>query len=133
MVVSYQSEEGTEFGFVGWPRVFCDRSNLGGRGADSIFVDNVSEEIDLFSSDGTLFGLEVQAMCAEPVEDFTEELHMLFEGCRVDDDVINVDVQAFPNKIVEDLIHDALESGGGIAWSEGHSGEFVLAIWGHKC
>ena len=91
------------------------------------------KEINLFSSDGTLLGFEVQAVCLEATEDFVEEVHMLFEGCRVDHDIINVDVQSFPNKIMEDLIHDALESGRGIAWSEGHPGEFVLAIWGNKC
>ena len=121
-----------EFGFVGQSGIFGNGSDFGRRWVDSISVNNMPEEVNLLSSNGALLGFEVQAMCSEAVEDFVEEVHMLFEGCRVDHDIINVDIQSFPNEIMENFIHDMLESGRGIARSEGHSGEFVLAIRGDK-
>src|SRR5947208_1538715 len=92
----------------------------------------MAKEVNSLSSNGALLGLKVQAVCSKAAEDFVEEVHMFFEGCRVDHDVINVDVQTFPNTIIEDLIHHTLESGRGIAWSKGHSGKLVLTIQGNE-
>src|SRR4051794_30548029 len=72
-------------------------------------------------------------MFADSTEYFFNHNHVLFKGSGVDRDIVQVDMHAFANHVVEDVVHDSLKCRGGVAKSKRHADILVLTQWGDEC
>ena len=84
------------------------------------------------SSNGAFLGLEVELPVAKVVHYFLEEDQVFLEGPGVNHNIINVNVESFPNHVSENFVHGMLKCRGGIAETEWHPCKFVMSIRGNE-
>ena len=67
-------------------------------------------------------------MLLEASENFLDMASVFFFGVQVDENVVDVHQYTYIEQVAEDVIHEALESGGCVGESERHYAPFERAI-----
>jgi hypothetical protein len=109
-VESSETEEILQFCKSSWEGHVSDRCGLGVQGVYTELVDNMSQKLDLFKSNGTLFWIESQVCRLHLGKQELQVFRMIFERIRSHNDIINVTTNPF-DKLSQELVHIALLMG----------------------
>ena len=74
-----------------------------------------------------------ELLCSQDLEYFTQVLKMLFWRLTVDKNVVQVDQDALPYLLGEDLIHERLEYCWSIRQTKRQNLELIESVWGCEC
>ena len=66
----------------------------------------MAEVTDIFGSEGTLVGAELELCVSKTFEDLPEAGEVLFPGGGEDDDVVQVEEAGFPVEACQDAVHE---------------------------
>ena len=78
--------------------------------------------------EGTLIGTGIKSMLSESSEYLSDMFPVVVKIIRVDQDVIQINENAYIQEVREDVIHETLKSGGGVGKSERHNTPLKRAI-----
>jgi hypothetical protein len=88
----------------------------------SLFDDH-SEVFHLGYRERAFLKLQVQMVVLEPLENLLRSFLVLSLPGRVDEQVVHInDEPPFSDKVAEEVVHECLEHGGGVAEAEEHDG-----------
>jgi len=104
-------------------RVVEDGVHMGGHGSDAGGGDLVAEEGDRRLSKGALGEVDEEAVVSEEVEELSEVGEVLLEVGAGHQDVVEINKEE--GKVLEDVVHEALEGLCRIAEAKGHGEVFV--------
>ena len=129
-VVVGEAEEGSELveGVGHGPRL--NGLNFGGVGGDAVGRDDVSAEVDLGLCEVAFLDVGIQFVLAEDGEDGGEVVAVFFDSSGVDQNVVEVNNDEGIEVEAEDVVHEALEGGGGVGEAEWDDGELEVAVAG---
>jgi hypothetical protein len=129
-VVVGEAEEGSEVGDGGGEGPSDDGGDFGGVGGDTVLGDDVAYEVDGRDGKGAFGGVGKEMMVLEELEGGGEVAGMVFLVLGEDKDVVEVDDDEVVKVGAEDIVHEALEGGGGVGEAEGHDRVFEVAVAG---
>ena len=131
-VVGCKTHKGSGFSDAGGYWICCYCFDLCRISVCSFMIDDVSEVCNFFFSKFAFLGLDVEAMFAEPSEDFLD-MFQVFLGCPTEDDhIIHIYHHPFLHNISEDAIHHSLKTCWCIAHSKGHAEVDISSIRSDK-
>jgi hypothetical protein len=110
-----------------------DHLDLVGRHGESVQGEDIAKVLGVVGVELALFWLSIEAMFPEVPEDFLHMLAMVRIVIRIDEDVVKIYDDANIEEIAEDVVYEALESGGSIRKSEGHDQPPIGAIASVEC
>ena len=125
-----EAEEGAELGEGGGEGPLLDGGDLGGVGGGAVFGDDVADKVHLGGGEDALGGVGEELWLSEEGEGGAEVVLVGFGGGGEDQDVVQVDEDEGVEVGAEDVMHEALEGGGGVGEAKGHDGELKVAIAG---
>ena len=102
--------------------------NFGGVGGYARGGNDMSTEIDLGLCETALAHIGIEVVVAEDGEHGGEVVLVLFDSFGVDQNVVEKNNHVGVEVLAEDVVHEALEGGGGIGEAEGDDGEIVVAV-----
>lgn len=70
--------------------------------------DHKAQELDSVNPKSTFFRVEVHVLFAELSEDLFQVYHMLGYALRLDDHVVNIDLNTASDMLLEDSVHQSL-------------------------
>ena len=118
-----------------FPRLgpFLYRLDLSGVHHESGRRQYISEVFDGVLVKGTFICTGIKSVISESSEYFADMFPMVDEIVGVDQNVVQIDENAYVQEIREDVVHETLKSGGGIGKSERHNAPLKRAIASAKC
>ncbi|KAG5335312.1 hypothetical protein C0989_001470 [Termitomyces sp. Mn162] len=106
--------------------------NLGGVHVHTIGSDNDPKVFDLCHVKGAFLEFGMKVILLESFQDAADMFWMLCRQIQVDQDVVQVHSNENVVHVMEDVIHEVLEGGGGVSHSKGHHKVLKEAIAGAK-
>ena len=103
---------------VTWLRKIFNGRDVSLKRSDPVLVDVVTQELDCRRGEGALGRVDRQAVLLEDGEELTEVLQVLLQGAAGDDVVVEVGEDE--GQVSKKLVHEPLESLGGVAKTERH-------------
>ena len=82
--------------------------------------ENISQILYCVLVELTLFHFGIEAMLAETAENLTDMFAMFSGVARVDKDIIEIDYNTYIEEVLEDVVHETLESSRGVSKSKRH-------------
>ena len=124
------AEEGAELSDGGGLRPIEDGGDLGGVGGDAGSGDHMADKVDLGDGEVAFGSVGIEIVGSEGGEGGAEMDLVLLHVMGEHQDVIEIDDDKGVEVGAEDVVHEALESGGCICEAEGHDGILEMAIAG---
>ena len=87
---------------------------------EAVGREDVSQILYCVLVELTLFSFGIEAMLAEMVKNLVDMFAMFSRVARVDKDIIKIDYNTYIEEVLEDVVHEMLESSRGISKTKGH-------------
>ena len=94
-----------------WSRPLQDCFDLVGRHGEPFRREDVPEILDSVRMELAFVGASIEAVLSEASEHFANVSFVVFQVIGVNEDVVEVDDDRDVEKVLEDVVHEALKSG----------------------